>query len=280
MKKIYVLLSFLFLLSFTLIGCGDSVGENQLKDDSNSNYESDDSVYYSDKINNRAKKEGVSESDMQNMIDELTIMTAEKYGDTVENYKKSLADEGKTPFDEFATAADYMGITIKEYYEYEKNRPELSEEEKAMLESMKNATSDIDLSELEKQAKELEEAAKQMEENANDNSNSTDSQNKVITNNITDIGKYNVLEILNEENDSELNHYYVEYTTEKNVADVTTYYKDLLEGSEEYFIMDGSPSASVIMGTINGISTEVSIERDFENNITYVTFGYQEFVEE
>jgi hypothetical protein len=150
---------FALLLSVALLGCGgsdtvDEAGNNPSEESTQeTTVEPKDTEpsSASDALKDRAEEEGVSVSDMETMIEELTVLTAEKYGDTAEGYLALLEAEGKTPFDEFARAADMMGLTIQEYYEYEKNAAStMTEEEKEIMQGMGDAMKEIqemDLSE-------------------------------------------------------------------------------------------------------------------------------------
>lgn len=166
-NKWILLLVLVMIVSTVFLGCGtkEKVDEALISDISTNqpnSQEEETSTDLQSKLADRAKKEGVSTDEMERMIEELTEMTAKKYGDTAENYKADLKSQGKTPFDEFTTAADYMGITIKEYYEYEKNKSEMSDEDKETMQGMQNVMKElegIDLSTLEEQAKTLEENA-------------------------------------------------------------------------------------------------------------------------
>lgn len=272
-NKLIVLLVLVMIVSTVLVGCGakEKVDEALIPDNSTKQpklQEEQTSTDLQSELADRAEEEGVSTAEMERMIEELTEMTAEKYGDTAENYKADLKVQGKMPFDEFSTAADYMGITIKEYYEYEKNKPEMSAEDKETMQGMQNAMKElegIDLSALEEQAKTLEENAEHVE----------NAGSKETTGDVLELAKYEVLEVYNEENDKNAGYYGIEYTSEKEVSDVLKYYRDILEGTANYYIMDGSPAAVVISGTINGNGVDVSFERDFDNGITYITFVYQ-----
>lgn len=128
MKKLLILL----LIPIFLISCSDnntSINTDITKVDS--------------EIEKRAKKEGVSVSEMNRMIEELSKMTAENHQTTLEAYYEDLEKEGQTAFQVYATAADYMGITIKEYYEFEKSKPALSEEDKETVAAMNNIVNDM-----------------------------------------------------------------------------------------------------------------------------------------
>lgn len=271
-NEIVLLLVLVMIMSIAFVGCGskEKVDEALIAENPESQEQVQDSEptpNVSNALADRAKEEGVSASEMESMIKELATKTAENYGDTYENYVASLELEGKTPFDEFSAAADYMGITIKEYYEFEMSKPEMSDEDKATMEGMNNAIKElegIDLGELEEQANQLEENA-----NAMENAGSVETTGDVL-----EIINFEVLEVMNEENAAGLGFYGIEYTSEKEVADVLAHFNDYLKGTENYFITDSSPGGAIVSGTVNGVQLDMSCERDFDNKITYIAIMY------
>lgn len=277
-KNLVILLAITMLTCLTLVGCS---AKNNINDvlSAGKNVEENEESKTSDAsraLADRAKAEGVSVSEMENMIEELTRLTAEKYGDTYDNYVATLETDGKTPFDEFSTAADYMGISIKEYYEYEANKPALSEEDQAIVDGMQDAMDaleGIDLEELEAQTNALEENAHAM---ANEGNNPN---GDMSSSDFLDFIKYEVKEVSNEENSPELGFYGLEYTSEKEVSDIVDHFKPFLSQTSNYFIMDSSPGGAIVSGTINEKSFDVSCERNFDENLTYVTIYYNGAIE-
>ncbi len=274
-NRLIALLVVVMIIGAGLVGCGakEKVNEALIPDNTDTVEQLDvseddiDTTGDSSDLAARAKEEGVSTSEMQRMIEELTAMTAEKYGDTYENYVATLEENGKTPFDEFAAASDHMGITIKEYYAYEKNKSEMSQEDKETMQGMQDAMIEldgIDIEALENQANDQQENAQAMEKQG---TNET-------TADILKIAKFEVFEVHNEENNEGAEYYGIEYTSKKTVSDVVAHFKDFLEGTTNYFIMDSSPAAGVVSGTVNGNDFEISCERDFDKDLTYITVVY------
>ena len=119
MKKRFMLKSMLLLLlmSLILVGCGNA--ETPVEDQD---------------------KEQAPNVKTEAMIDELVEMTAEKYGTTKEEYLSDLESQGKTAYEEFKQAADYMEMTLEEYYEAEKiSIKNLSQEDKDTMAGMSQA---------------------------------------------------------------------------------------------------------------------------------------------
>lgn len=175
-NKLIFFLVYVLIINIVLIGCGgikkkmDEVINTPVEETSTTK-DSSKTVDVSEELEARAKSEGVSTEDMQSMIEELTVMTAEKYGSTKEEYIKMLDEDSKTPFDEFVTAADFMGITIKEYYEYEKqNAANLTDEQKEIMSGMKDAMKElqnVDLDAIEEQAQDIINKMENMEKGEN-----------------------------------------------------------------------------------------------------------------
>lgn len=199
----------------------------------------------SEAMKSRAKKEGVSEAEMEKIVKELVSITAKRYGITEKEYYESL-EEGETAFEEFATAADFMGITIKEYYEYEKNKPELSEEDKKTIEGMKDAVSELEKMNLEGQA-EVEENHKEL-------------------------GLYKIDEILL--NSKAGNSLLIQYVSRADFHEIVKHYKDMLENTENAVVMENDESTQIIGTLKNGASVNVSIYPNDDGIRTNVDYSY------
>ncbi|GAA0179133.1 hypothetical protein SH2C18_20600 [Clostridium sediminicola] len=272
-NKFIVLLISIMLLSTALVGCGakEKVNESQIADKSTEQSETKQEQVSDNDVQNelaeRAKKEGVSTSKMQAMIDELTTMTAEKYGDTAENYKASLKSEGKTPFDEFATAADYMGITIKEYYEFEKQKPEMSAEDKETMQGMQDAVKELEGLDMSEFNGDVEEAQKVLE-------GLTGAGDREVTGDYRKVGKYEVAEILSEENNVSAGVYQVMYNSTAKTTDIVEYFNNLFVGTPDYVCFNGGDMGANMQGTLNGSIATVLIDNEDGDDVTVVEFGY------
>jgi hypothetical protein len=119
MKRKLILLIIIALITVTAVGCkGSSDNSEQIPEENNESTEDSNS---GDTLKQTAKEEGISDKKMQSIIDELIEINAAKYGITKEEYISRIEENGGSSFAEFKTAADSMGITISEYYEYEKS---------------------------------------------------------------------------------------------------------------------------------------------------------------
>ncbi|QZY53715.1 hypothetical protein [Crassaminicella profunda] len=279
-NKVFLVMIYVLMVSLVLVGCGNASekmdeainppAENAETEQSNNDIENTSTNNTNSGLEARADKEGISVNEMEKTIDELTIMTAEKYGSTKEEYIEMLKKDGKTPFDEFAVAADYMEITIKEYYEYEKaNASKLTDEQKETMAGMNNAAKElenIDMEAFQNQGKEIMNQMQAMQGNSGD---------KVVTGDIKELGKYEVSEVSKE--NSEEGVYEVAYTSLAKCDDIVAYFKDMLEGTPNYTIVTypGVEGAS-ITGTINGKDVGVVIDNEDGDEITKVEYGYFE----
>jgi len=148
-----------------------------------------------DDLKERAAKEGVSVDELQDILSQLTALTAEKYGDTVEGYMDQLTSEGKTPLDEFGPVADMMEISLVDYQSYEQSSmANLSDEEKEVMAGMAGALdeiNDMDLNGGDDAAKAALEAIGGM------------AGDRVVTGNYRELGLYEVKEIIEEDTTSE-----------------------------------------------------------------------------
>jgi len=205
----------------------------------------DEDTGSSDVLKARAKEEGVSVKEMESMIMDLATMTAEKYQTTYEAYISDLEKQGKTAFDEFATAADFMGITIKEYYEYEKSKPAMSQEDSETLVAMNNAMSEI--------------------------SNMASDGAKTLEEDYEALKIFNVDEVLF--NSKIGNTLLIQYVSDTSYEEVITYYKDLLEDTDNAMFVDAGDSVT-IMGSLEGNMVNVTISKDYVSGRTNVDYTY------
>ncbi|MFA9399259.1 MAG: hypothetical protein ACERKV_13475 [Clostridiaceae bacterium] len=125
MKKKLSISIFLIIIAISFMGC---VPKEKVDEALNSSTQ----VKVSDEIRQQAKKEGVSVKEMQNTLDGLIKIGAEKYGVSEDDYVKQIEANGNTVLSEWQAASKQMGISITELYEYEKqsanNMSETSEE--------------------------------------------------------------------------------------------------------------------------------------------------------
>lgn len=141
-NKRVLLFAVMLVLSLSLIGCGSKqeAKEEQVKEKVVIEDEEIKEIEVSDDIKEQAKKEGVSVSELQKTLDGLTELGAKKYGITKEEYIKQIEDNGDSVLSEWQVASEYMGISITELYEYEKQRDDnMSKEQKETMAGMNDA---------------------------------------------------------------------------------------------------------------------------------------------
>lgn len=279
-NTLMLILIYMLMVSLVLVGCNGAkekvdeainppAQDTQTSEEVTKTKDTSTDVQVSDELKIRANEEGVSVKEMQAMIDELTAMTAEKYGSTKEEYIKMLEADGKTPFNEFVTAADYMGISIKEYYDYEKqNTGNMTEEQKETMQGMNEAMKELqnlDTTEFEAQANEAMNMLQGMQ-GAGD---------REVTGDYKALGKFKVDEVIKESEDTEAGVYEITYNCTAKCDDIVAYFVKLLEGTPNYMIIQypGVQGAN-ITGTINGNQVAVIIDNEDGDDVTKVTYGY------
>lgn len=261
-KKSFIILIYVILVSLALAGCSEGKAElDAAMEEMHENIRQENArqekiveeTASEEEIDNelaaRAKKEGVSVAEMEQMIDELTEMYASKYSTTKEAYIATLEQGGKTPFGEFAVAADFLGLTIKEFYESEKvTIANLTDEQKETTASMNAAleeASNLDMSDFEKQT---DETLKQLQ-------GYMSAGDRVVTVNdkteLKEIGAYEVEQVLDWDESAELDYYEIIYETLAKYEDIVAYFEELLVGTPDYIIsqVPGIQGAS-ISGTV------------------------------
>lgn len=88
----------------------------------------------------QANKEGVSTQALEEALDGLAQLTADKYGITKEDYIGQVRERGESLLGEWQLASENMGITITELYKYEKQRENtLTDDQKETMAGMGQA---------------------------------------------------------------------------------------------------------------------------------------------
>ncbi|MDY0235242.1 MAG: hypothetical protein RBR71_04410 [Gudongella sp.] len=251
MKRKLILLIIVALISLTAVGCKDSSDkvEEVLAQDIDNIADTNSA----DTLKATAKEEGISEKKLQSIIDELTKIGANKYGITNEEYISRIEANGDTPFDEFKTAADFMGITISEYYEYEKsNVGSLTEDQKQIMNGMENALKEAEGTEI------PELGTTDIEQMMGIQGN-TSGELRVVTGDARELFSYKVSEVLQDYEDE----YSIlfEYSSDASSEDLVSYYQELIINTEDYLEIKqpGVPGA-MLQGMINETPVYISIE--------------------
>jgi len=222
-----------------------------------------------DQLQARADQEGISQKELEAVLEELTNLTAEKYGISRDDYIKQLQAENKSPLDEFARAADFMGISLVEYLDYEKqSSANMSDEEKGTMAAMGDAlkeAADLNLGDLDDPAQAALEAS------------GGAAGDKIVTGNYKDLGLYEVDKIIEEDTTSEGSSgmYMVSYESLASTESIIDYFRQLLIGTPDYFayIAPGNIGGQ-ISGTVNDAMVFVAIDNEDGDPITLVDYGY------
>jgi hypothetical protein len=260
-NKLLLLLVNILILSMVLIGCSnasDKIDEainppkEALQQSADTESMNNDVEEGSD-LEARAKEEGISISEMEQIIDELTDMVVEKVGSTKEDYIEMLEKDNKTPFDEFKTAADFMGITIKEYYEYEKsNKDNMTPEQKEQLGALADAVKEA-------QNIEIPELGTTDVENMLGIYGKDSDEIREVVGDAREMFSYGVGEIIQDYEDE----YSIvfEYTTDYDPEDLVSYYDELILNTKDYLkLAPAGMIGAMLQGTINNTSVYISIE--------------------
>lgn len=140
--KLFILV---IALAAFLIGCAakekvDEAINPPLQESNQASDPAKEQLELSDEIKEQAKKEGVSIRQFKKTLDGLTEIGAKKYGVTVDEYIAQIEADGNTVLSEWKVASDYMGISITELYEYEKNKAtNMTDEQKEIMQGMNDA---------------------------------------------------------------------------------------------------------------------------------------------
>lgn len=222
-------------------------------------------------LKERADAEGVSEKEMALMVETLTELTAEKFGKSPEAYEKELENQGKTAFEEFALAADRMGISMKEYVDYEKtNVGSMSQDQKDTLAGMASALEEVSDMDMDSLTEGTEEALDMME-------GLMSSGDRVVTGDYKDFGHYKVKEIIEEVSSAngDTSVYMVTYASDAEAAEIMAYYKGLLEGTPDYLYLEAPEDmGGQILGTLNGRMIALTVAHEEGDSVTVVDYVY------
>lgn len=149
MRKVNILLVIVLMIGMTTIGCGEhNNSENHLnvvisKTDNNDSSSKDIKTNASAELKELAKAEGISEKELSDIEAGLIKIGAEKYGLSEKHYLAQIESTGNTVLGEWKVAADYMGLSIKEIYSYEKDAlGNMTDEQKNNLSSLASAVSE------------------------------------------------------------------------------------------------------------------------------------------
>lgn len=195
-------------------------------------------------------------------LEELIEITAAKVGRTGDQYKADCASEGKTPLEEFQLAADFMGISLKEYYAAEKhtaaNISPAAKENQENMAAFFDAVGDIDVEGMEAEMNKVsdmsdEEAYAYVIASVAGEGADAFSGTKETEGGFKTFGQYDVVEVIESNHDIELGVFTIRYKSSASPSVLIEYYREKLSGTPGYTVnyIEDNPSAD-FMGTING----------------------------
>lgn len=261
-KKVIFFLVLILSISLAFIGCGKgdtsgNAGSNKKKITSESaeTKPSEKEISKDEGLAAAAKEESVSVKEMQRMIEELTVMEAEKYSVTVEEYTKTIGKDGLTPFTAQKQVSDTMGITITELYKYQSsNRSQLTDEQKENNANMAKALKEIE----------------DLDLSAGVSIGSGDLRE--VTGDVKELLLYKASEVVEENEEDKCIE--IKYHTEEDVDDVIEYFETLLKDTEGYMLVDvPGLKGGIIEGSVSGYSGNVTIEK--KSGFTEVSFYFE-----
>jgi len=223
----------------------------QVVDDSNVVVKEDENSA----IKKAANKEGISVNEMERILDDLVRIGAEKYSITKDAYTSQIESNGKTVLEEWQIAADHLGMSIKELYEYEKaNAKNLTDEQKENMSNLANAVK-------------LAEEVEIPETGATDVENmlgiyDNDSGEIRVVGGVFEEQFYFKADIIELEYEDEYS-LTVEYVSNESFDVLSDYYIGLLKNTEEYMLLapNGVPQV-MIQGMFNEAPVFVEIIED------------------
>ena len=214
----------------------------------------------------QAQKEGISVEALQETLDGLVKIGAEKYGLSEEEYIESLTSKGQTVLSEWQVASENMGLSITELYAYEKQSlANLTEDQKDTLKGMGEALQEAESLDLENYGDSDGDGDNGAAANAILGMEGGDgTETKVLSLSEEELKEalaYKTYKVTQDYQDDYSIVY--EYVSDAELEDLTAYYRELLLGTKNYEKM-GTPESLVVMlqGTIN--ETDVYIELSSE----------------
>ncbi|QRN85756.1 hypothetical protein JR334_00485 [Clostridia bacterium] len=258
-NKLFIVFCSIFLLVTAMSGCGakDKVNE-AINPAAEMSTETEDGQVASENMKEQAKKEGVSVSELQETLDGLADIGAEKYGITTKEYITQLNSNGGTVLSEWQEASEQMGMSITDLYAYEKDSlSRMTDEQKETMQGMNDA--------LKMAESELEDAA------ANENTDitkmlgieeNTSGETRTVTMTEEELRQalsYETYKILQDYTDEYSTLY--EYVTDASYDDVLEHYLALIVNTKDYQKIEPMGNVGVMLqGTINEIPVYIEID--------------------
>lgn len=281
-KQFLLILASILLFSTALTGCGakEKVEEAinppmiTIEHDQSETENQSEPIVVSDEASNdikeQAKIEGVSVSELQNTLDGLAELGAEKYGITVDEYIARIESNGDTVLSEWQVASAVMGISITELYEYEKNSAaNMTEEQKAMMQGMGDALEIAESEMADAPAIGTTDVGNLLgiEENATGETRVVSMTEEELRTALT-VETYKILQDYTDE-------YSIvyEYITDATYEDITSHYIELVVNTEEYMKIEPAGDVGVMLqGTLNETTVYIEIDNSDPGKVRINTY--------
>lgn len=260
-RKVMSLLLLTLIMALILVACDNNEGNNEGNDDA-----------MFEITGQSSGKLSSEETDL--IVGALVKVTAEKYALTEEEYLDSLKKSGKTAKEEFQLEADMMGISLKDYYEFEKIAvSKMTEEEKAVSAGMANAMSEIAGMDIESETADAQDAASDFL-----NAMTSSGGDRVVEGDVEELCYFKVDEVIEVDLDEAYGTYYLEYNSNADFEELYDYFYGLLVDTPGSMIVKipGLEAASMV-GTISDNMVSVYIDNeDGDDVINIMVESYQQ----
>ncbi|BES64962.1 hypothetical protein SANA_14010 [Gottschalkiaceae bacterium SANA] len=281
-KRFLLVLASILLFSTALTGCGAKEKVDQainppmvtIEHEEADEQAQAETIVISEAVSKdmkeQAKIEGVSVDELQNILDGLAELGAEKYGITVDEYISQIESNGDTVLSEWQVASATMGISITELYEYEKNSAaNMTDEQKAMMQGMGDALKIAESEMADAPAIGTTDVGNLLgiEENATGETRVVSMTEEDLRAALT-VDSYKVLQDYTDE-------YSIvyEYITDAAYEDITTHYIDLVVNTEEYLKIEPAGDLGVMLqGTLNETTVYIEVDNSDPGKIRVNTY--------
>lgn len=276
-RKLIQLLVITCIMGLVLVGCNNNDNNNNNDDNNNNNNnESRSSGAFgggsSDDNNDDNDDSGFnSNANNDEIIDKLNDLYAEMYSMSPREYQEFVEASGTSPAEEFEEAANYMGISLQEFYEIEKVRiPNMTDEEKEYAMAMINAMAQ--LSDIDMPTEEEQEAAKDMIDAMKGDGN------RIVEGDVRDLCYFRVDEVVFLDDDTEYGIYSLEYNSYADFEELFNYYNELLIDTPDSMIEKAYGfEVAILTGRIGEVDVYIMIDNEDGDDVVNVTVdSYEE----
>lgn len=207
-----------------------------------------------DELKELAKAEGLSVNELKEIEEGLIKIGAEKYGVTEKEYVETIENNGQSVLGEWKLAADYMGLSIKAMYEYEKESlSTMSEEQKENLSALASAVTEAQ-SAVENSETQTSGIVPGIYENMSGEIRLVEMSDDDLKVSL----EFKVNKMHQDTTDEYSMNYY--FASDADFEDIVNHYDDLLLNTSDYMKMIPGPNMAMVQGTINDLPVYVTID--------------------